>query len=56
LKADGTKTQAGVALLIFNKIDFNPKLIKRDGEEHFIFSKEKTTKKIFQFSTSMSQM
>jgi hypothetical protein len=29
-KANGLKKQAGVAILISNKIDFQPELIKRD--------------------------
>jgi exonuclease III len=30
------KKQAGVAILISNKIDFQPKVIKKDKEGHFI--------------------
>jgi ribosome biogenesis GTPase A len=30
------KNQARIVILIFNKIDFQPKLIKRDWKEHFI--------------------
>jgi len=33
--------QAGVAILISNKIDFQPKVIKKDKEGHFIFIKGK---------------
>ena len=33
--------QAGVAILIKNKIDFQPKDIKKDKEEHFIHIKGK---------------
>jgi hypothetical protein len=33
--------QSGVAILIFNKIDFQPKVIKHDEEAHFIFIKGK---------------
>ena len=33
------KEQAGVAILISNKIDFQPKVIKKDKEEHFILIK-----------------
>ena len=36
LQANGPKKQAGVAILIFNKIDFNSKVIKRDWEGYFI--------------------
>ena len=31
-QANGQKNQAGIAILISNKIDFKPKLIKRDRE------------------------
>jgi hypothetical protein len=34
--ANGTQTQAGVPILIFNKTDFIAKLIKRDKESHFL--------------------
>jgi exonuclease III len=40
-QANGPKTQAGVAILISNKIDFQPKVIKKDKEEHFILIKGK---------------
>ena len=40
-QANGLKKQAGVALLISNKIDFQPKVIKKDKEGHFIFIKGK---------------
>ena len=39
-----TRNQAGVAILIYNKIDFQPKVIKPDEEEHFIFIKGITYK------------
>jgi hypothetical protein len=35
------KKQAGVAILIYNKIDFQPKVIKKDKEWHFILFKGK---------------
>jgi exonuclease III len=35
-QANGIKKQAGVAILISNKIDFQPKVIKKDKEGHFI--------------------
>jgi exonuclease III len=41
LQANGLKKQAGVAILISNKIDFQPKVIKKDKEGHFIFIKGK---------------
>jgi hypothetical protein len=40
-QANGSKKQAGVAILISNKIDFLQKVIKRDREEQFIFIKKK---------------
>ena len=41
LEANDPKKQAGVAILISNKIDFQPKVIKKDGESHYIFIKGK---------------
>jgi hypothetical protein len=41
LQAKGTRKQAEVAILISNKIEFQPKVIKCDEEEHFIFVKGK---------------
>ena len=35
-QANGPKKQAGVAILISNKIDFKLKSIRRDGDGHFI--------------------
>ena len=40
-QANGPKKQAGIAILISNKIDFIPKSIIRDGEGHFILIKGK---------------
>jgi exonuclease III len=40
-QANGPKKQAGVAILISNKIDFQPKVIKIDKEGHFILTKGK---------------
>ena len=40
-QANGVKKQAGVAILISNKIDFQPKVIKKDKEGHFILIKGK---------------
>jgi exonuclease III len=40
-QANGPKKQAGVAILISNKIDFQPKGIKKDKERHFILNKGK---------------
>ena len=41
LQANGPKKQAGVAILLLNKIDFQPKVIKKYKEGHFILIKEK---------------
>jgi exonuclease III len=41
LHANGLKNQAGVAILISNKIDFQHKVIKKDKEGHFILIKVK---------------
>jgi exonuclease III len=38
-QANGLKEQAGVAILISNKIDFQQKVIKKDKEVHFILIK-----------------
>jgi exonuclease III len=40
-QANSLKKQVGVAILIWNKINFQPKLIKKDKEGHFIVIKEK---------------
>lgn len=40
-QANGSRKQAGIAILISNKVDFQPKLIKRDGKGHFILTKWK---------------
>jgi hypothetical protein len=45
LQANGPKKQAGVAILISNKIDFQPKVIKKDEEGQFIFLKGKSHKR-----------
>jgi len=36
-QANGLRKQAEVAILILNKIDFQPKVTKKDKEGHFIF-------------------
>jgi exonuclease III len=41
LQANGLKKQAGVVILISNKIDFQPKVIKKDKEGHIIYIKGK---------------
>jgi predicted SprT family Zn-dependent metalloprotease len=40
-QANGLKKQAGVAILISNKIEIQPKVIKKDKEAHFILIKGK---------------
>jgi exonuclease III len=40
-QVNGLKKQAGEAILISNKIDFQPKVIKKDKEGHFILIKDK---------------
>ena len=35
-QANGMMKKAGVAILTWNKIDFQPKVIKKDKEGHFI--------------------
>ena len=47
--ANGPKKQAGVVILISNKIDFQHKVIKKDKEGHFILIKGKSTKMNSQF-------
>jgi hypothetical protein len=39
VQANGPKKQAGVAILISDKIDFQPKVIKKDKEGQFILDK-----------------
>jgi hypothetical protein len=45
-QANRPKKQAGVAILIVKIIDFQPKVIKRDGEGQFILIKEKKSTKM----------
>ena len=40
-QANGLKKQAGVAILISNKINFQPKVIKKEREGHLIIIKGK---------------
>jgi exonuclease III len=40
-QANGPKKQVGVAILMLDKIDFQPKVIKKEKEEHFILIKGK---------------
>jgi hypothetical protein len=46
-QANGPKKQAGVAILIWNKIDFQTKIIKKDKEGHFILIKGKIYQREF---------
>ena len=45
-QANGPKKEAGVAILISNKTDFQHKVIKKDKEGHFILIKEKKSTKL----------
>jgi hypothetical protein len=40
-QANGLKKQAGVTILISNKVDFQTKVIKKDKDGHFIHIKGK---------------
>jgi hypothetical protein len=40
-QANVPKNQAGVAILILNKINFQTEVIKKDNEGHFILIKDK---------------
>ena len=51
-----TKKQAGEAILISNKLDFKPKIIKRDEDCHLYSSQEKSINKMSRFWTSMPQI
>jgi hypothetical protein len=44
-QANGPKKQVGVAILVSDKIDFKPKLIRRQGKDTTDSSKEKSTKR-----------
>jgi hypothetical protein len=48
-QANSPKKQAGVTILISNKIDFEPIVIKKDKEGHFIHIKGKIYQDEFQF-------
>jgi hypothetical protein len=41
-QTNGPRKQARVAILISNKIDFQPKVVKHDEEGHFMFLKGKS--------------
>jgi hypothetical protein len=40
-QANGPKKQASISILILNKINFQPKVIKKDKEGHFILVRGK---------------
>jgi exonuclease III len=40
-QANSLKKQAGVGIIISNKIDFQPKVIKKEKKEHFVLIKGK---------------
>jgi exonuclease III len=44
-QSNGPRKQAGVAIIISNKIDFQSKLIKHDKKGHFIFIRGKIHQK-----------
>jgi exonuclease III len=44
-QANGPRKQAGVAILISDKLDFKPTLFKRDKEGHYILLKGEIHKK-----------
>jgi hypothetical protein len=46
LQTNDPRKQARVGILISNKTDFHPKVIKHDEEGHFIFIKEKIHQEI----------
>lgn len=41
LQANRHKKQVGITILILNKVNIRPKIMKRDGEEHFTLIKGK---------------
>ena len=42
MEANGPKKEAGITILILSKIDFQPKVVKKDKEVHFgVLLKEK---------------
>jgi hypothetical protein len=48
-QASGPRKQAGIATLISNKIDFQPKVIRHDGKDTSYSSRGKSTKRKSQF-------
>lgn len=55
-QANGLKNQAGIAILILNKIASNPKLSKKTRTGTSYTSKVKSANMNFQFKVSMLQM
>jgi hypothetical protein len=55
-QANGLKTQAGVVILISNKIDFQPKIIKKEKEGHFILIKGKIFQEELSILNTMLQI
>ena len=53
---NGLKRQPSEAILICNKIDFQPKRIDRNGKNTSYSSKKKSTKMMSQFLTPVPQM
>ena len=47
--ANRPKKKTGVGVPIFNKIDFQPKIIRRDGKDSSYSSREKSTNMASQF-------
>ena len=56
LQTNGLRKQAKVAILISDKIDFQPKVIKRDTEGNFLLVKGKIHQEELSILTSMLQM
>ena len=45
LPNNGQQKKAGVAILVFDKIDFKATKIKRDKESHYVMVKDRYNKK-----------
>jgi hypothetical protein len=55
-QANGPWKQAGIAILTSSKVDFKPKLVRRDKEGHFLLIKGIITQKEITILTCMCQM